>query len=93
MSTSPCEKHELTGCATCSGAEARYNQSLKDQPLLADPDSSLPYIPGGVTIHSKFPGYCASCGRPWDVGTPIHRAYGENDHGWIGVECCVGYHA
>ena len=87
MSAGPCDLHDLSNCATCSGADRGFDQSLAD----AVPDGRPEPIPGGVTIWAEFGGSCGRCGSRILVGDPIWREYGSfNDEGWIGVLCCAG---
>jgi hypothetical protein len=82
--TTPCDLHELTNCSICTGADKRHEASLQESEY---DRGALPRLPGGPTIHAKFSGSCAGCGRRYPAGTPIHHS-SEYD-GWIGVECCA----
>ena len=80
----PCDLHELTNCAICSGAAAKHEESLRE---LVQDRGAAPYIPGGTTIFASFPGSCMDCGRRFEKGDLIHSRRGQD--GWIGVECCT----
>lgn len=83
-SLEPCEKHEVSNCSFCTGADAAYEQSLRD-PVV---DRGLPpRIPGGPTIFARHYGRCTGCGRGYDVGDAIHYPRDTSD-GWYGVACC-----
>ena len=81
----PCDLHEITNCSVCTGADKRFQRSLEDP--LPDPDAPVPYIPGGITMHAKFDGNCAGCGRRYPVGTIIHRPHELGE--WYSIECCL----
>lgn len=87
-----CDKHELSNCAECTGTAARHAQSLRDpthweQQQIRRDLPSLPWIPDGPTMYSKFPGNCVGCGRRYERDEGIH--YSRDHDGWIGVECCA----
>lgn len=80
---SPCELHEVWPCAICNGDAARYDAELvRDQP---DVDARRPRL-GGGWVEAGFPGHCATCGRGYEVGTPIRFSPGMQ--GWKSKECC-----
>jgi hypothetical protein len=83
---SPCEKHEVSNCSYCTGAEEAFAASLEEPEL---DRGALPFIPGGVTIFAQYPGHCGRCGRGYPRGTAIHRRR-DNDDGFVGVDCCAG---
>ena len=82
----PCDLHEITNCATCTGADKKFEASLQDPWVDSGPP---PRIPGGVTISARYHGTCANCGRRYQAGEAIHRSP-ETD-GWVGVSCCVNF--
>lgn len=80
----PCEKHELTNCSICTGVDKQFDSSLTE----AAYDQGLPpRIAGGPTIFANFAATCASCGRRYPKGEPIHHS--REDDGWIAVSCCA----
>lgn len=81
----PCELHEVTNCSICTGQDKKFEASL--EPSYDQDRGVAPLIGGGPTIFAHYPGTCASCGRRWQEGDPIHRP--RDGDGWIGVECCV----
>lgn len=86
-----CDMHDMLNCADCTGVTAQHQASLKETPDWTRRQNgelpSLPYIPNGPTIYSKFAGNCAGCGRRYPVDEPIH--YDREVDGWIGVGCCA----
>lgn len=85
MTLVPCDLHELTNCAICSGADKTYIETLRE----TIPDGPPPRIPGNVVIWARFFGYCVGCGRPYQVGAAIRRPSRGVDHGgWFAVDCC-----
>ena len=86
MNAEPCALHDLSNCATCSGAARQHERSLVDE----RPDGRPDPIPGGVTIWAEFHGTCGRCSGRIFPGDPIWREYGSFlDEGWVGVECCL----
>ncbi len=47
---------------------------------------SAPRVTGGW-IRAQYPGVCAGCGKPFDVGDVIHHS--DLDSGWVRNECCA----
>lgn len=89
VSVEPCDKHEISNCALCSGAAEAFDRSLGtsfDEDVL-EPGDPLPIILGAVVIRSKFAGTCAGCGRRLHEGTTIFQDRATND-GWKGYACC-----
>lgn len=86
LSNSPCDKHELTNCAECTGAAARHAETLIDSRWSGD---VLPLVAGFTVIASQFPGTCGQCSRWYPEGSVICRERGQDSIGWIGYDCCV----
>jgi len=84
LRTEPCEMHELTNCAICTGQDQKFRADLAEPQV---DRGLLPRLPGGPTIQARFAGTCAGCGRRYFQGDPIHHS--RDYDGWIGVGCCA----
>ncbi len=82
-----CEKHELSNCAECSGAAARFDNSLGSDPI-PESDDVLPLIYGATVIKAKYGGTCTECGRRFAAQDIIWMYRGEQD-AWKGYICCA----
>lgn len=83
-----CEKHEMSNCAECNGAAARFDASMSERVNPEYADDVLPIVPGASVIRAQYGGTCGGCGRRYYQHDVIFRSRIQ-DHGWEGYACCA----
>lgn len=87
MNLEPCELHEISNCATCSGADKKFEVSISRSHDFEDPDDPLPVIPGATVMRARYAGNCVRCGRRYEQGAAIFQSF-KSDEGWSSALCC-----